>query len=85
MQLNDRALAYDDAAHARNLGMTGKLCIHPSQIAEVKRAFAPTESEIDWAHRVIATGDGAVSIDGIMVDEPARARARTVLATVERK
>ena len=85
MQLNDRALAYDDAAHARNLGMTGKLCIHPSQIAEVKRAFAPTESEIDWAHRVIATGDGAVSIDGIMVDEPARARARTVLATVERR
>ncbi|WP_157094208.1 HpcH/HpaI aldolase/citrate lyase family protein [Brucella pseudogrignonensis] len=80
VQLDDLSVSHDDAAHARALGMTGKLCIHPKQIAEVRRAFAPTEKEIDWAHRVIASGDGAVSVDGAMVDEPVRIRARAILA-----
>lgn len=69
----------EDAAHARALGMTGKLCIHPKQIAAVRRAFAPTEAEIGWARRVLASGDGAVSVDGAMVDAPVRIRARAIL------
>ena len=80
VQLDDLSVSHDDAAHARALGMTGKLCIHPRQIAEVRRAFAPTEAEIDWARRVLASGDGAVSVDGAMVDEPVRIRARAILA-----
>lgn len=80
VQLDDPAVTGGDASHARDLGMTGKLCIHPKQIAEVKRAFAPSEQEIDWAKRVLASGDGAVSVDGAMVDEPVRIRARAILA-----
>ncbi|MDO5706137.1 MAG: CoA ester lyase [Paracoccus sp. (in: a-proteobacteria)] len=80
VQLDDLSVSHDDAAHARALGMTGKLCIHPRQIAEVKRAFAPSDAEIDWARRVLASGDGAVSVDGAMVDEPVRIRARAILA-----
>lgn len=80
VQLDDLSVSHDDAAHARALGMTGKLCIHPKQIAEVKRAFAPTPAELDWARRVVASGDGAVSVDGAMVDEPVRIRARAILA-----
>lgn len=80
VQLDDLSISHDDAAHARALGMTGKLCIHPKQVAEVKRAFAPTDAQIDWAHRVLASGDGAVSVDGAMVDEPVRIRARAILA-----
>ncbi|WP_417210321.1 HpcH/HpaI aldolase/citrate lyase family protein [Antarctobacter sp.] len=80
VQLDDLAATRDDAGHARDLGMTGKLCIHPKQIAEVKRAFAPSEKEISWAKRVLASGDGAVSVDGAMVDEPVRIRARAILA-----
>lgn len=83
VQLDDLSVSHDDAAHARALGMTGKLCIHPKQIAEVKRAFAPSEKEIDWARRVIASGDGAVAVDGAMVDEPVRIRARAILAQVD--
>lgn len=82
VQLDDPAVTRDDAGHARDLGMTGKLCIHPKQIAEVKRAFAPSEVEISWAKRVLASGDGAVSVDGAMVDEPVRIRARAILAAV---
>lgn len=40
VQLADLSIVQDDAAQARSLGMTGKLCIHPKQVAEVKRAFA---------------------------------------------
>lgn len=80
VQLDDLSISHDDAVHARNLGMTGKLCIHPRQIAEVRRAFAPSAQEIDWAQRVLASGDGAVSVDGAMVDEPVRIRARAILA-----
>ncbi len=68
-----------DAAHARALGMSGKLCIHPRQVAAVQTAFAPSPAEIDWAARVLASGDGAVQVDGEMVDEPVRARARAIL------
>ncbi|BCH29779.1 citryl-CoA lyase [Mesorhizobium sp. L-8-10] len=80
VQLDDLSIIHDDAAHARSLGMTGKLCIHPNQIASVKRAFAPSEKEIGWARRVLASGEGAASVDGTMVDEPIRIRARTILA-----
>lgn len=79
-QLDDMSICHDDASHARAIGMTGKLCIHPKQIETVKRAFAPTQTQIDWAHRVLASGDGAVSVDGAMVDEPVRIRARAILA-----
>ena len=79
VQLDDLSVSHDDAAHARALGMTGKLCIHPRQIAAVLRAFAPTEAEVGWARRVLASGDGAVSVDGAMVDEPVRIRARAIL------
>ncbi len=68
-----------DAAHARALGMAGKLCIHPRQVAAAQAAFAPSPAEIDWASRVLASGDGAVAVDGEMVDEPVRARARAIL------
>ncbi len=82
VQLDDLAISHDDASHARALGMTGKLCIHPRQIAAVTCAFAPTEAQLDWARRVLASGDGAVSVDGAMVDEPVRIRARAILAQV---
>lgn len=82
VQLGDGAVAHGDAAHARALGMTGKLCIHPAQIAAVARAFLPSEAEVEWARRVLASGDGAVAVDGAMVDEPVRIRARGILSAL---
>lgn len=77
--LDDLSATSEDAAHAREIGMTGKLCIHPKQISPVLRAFAPSQSQIDWARHVLASGDGAVQVDGAMVDEPVRLRARSIL------
>ncbi|TYC61813.1 CoA ester lyase [Rhodobacterales bacterium] len=81
--LSDPAITEDDSRHARSLGMNGKLCIHPKQIAPIRTGFAPTEAEKDWARRVLASGDGAVAVDGAMVDEPVRLRARAILAYVD--
>lgn len=76
-----------DIAVARSCGMTGKTCIHPSQLAAVAAAFRPSETEIAWAERVLAAaehaaeeGKGAVALDGQMIDAPVVARAHRVLA-----
>lgn len=81
-RLDDLSETFDDAKHARAVGLTGKLCVHPAQIPEARRAFLPSEAEIDWARRVLASGDGAVSVDGAMVDAPVRLRAKSILAQV---
>lgn len=74
-----------DARRARRLGMTGKLCIHPSQIAAVAAAFRPTQEQIDHARRIIAAAGsaGAAAESGTMVDRPILEKARLTLARAE--
>jgi citrate lyase beta subunit len=62
--------------------------VHPAQVAIVEEIFAPTAAELSWAQdvvagaeRAMADGEGAVAIDGRMVDRPVLARARQLLAT----
>jgi citrate lyase subunit beta/citryl-CoA lyase len=43
----------------------------------------PTDAEVDWARRVIAAAaasDGAVQVDGKMVDRPVLLKANAILA-----
>lgn len=77
--IDDIELIADDTRHACALGFGGKLCIHPRQIEAIRTGFAPDAAEIAWARRVLASGDGATAVDGAMVDEPVRIRARAVL------
>jgi citrate lyase subunit beta/citryl-CoA lyase len=81
--IDDASLITDDARNARSLGFSGKLCIHPRQVEAIRAGFRPEESEIAWAREVIASGDGAAAVDGAMVDEPVRIRARSILAQSE--
>ncbi len=82
-ETRDPAAVLAAARRSRGLGFGGKLCIHPSQLAPVAEAFAPTAEEIDWARRVLAAaaGAGAVSVDGMMIDRPVLARAGRIAAT----
>lgn len=77
--LEDAQLIASDARHARDLGFGGKLAIHPRQIAPILEGFLPEETEIEWAQKVLTSGDGAAAVDGAMVDEPVRIRARAIL------
>jgi len=77
---------------ARSLGFRGKACVHPSQVPIVRRVFAPSEAEIEWARKVVAAheqadseGRGVLALDGAMVDLPVVERARRILAEAERE
>ncbi|MEQ9905302.1 HpcH/HpaI aldolase/citrate lyase family protein [Pectobacterium aroidearum] len=76
---HDRVLA--DALHARSLGFSAKLCIHPSQIDAVQQAFATDRSKLDWAKQVLKAAEHsyAFQINGEMVDLPVIEQARQLL------
>lgn len=72
-------------AQARAMGMTGALCIHPTQVPLVNQAFAPSAAERDWAKRVLSAwveaerhGSGVIAVDGQMIDRPVVERARSI-------
>ena len=80
--LDDPARLEADLAQARAFGFGAKLCIHPKQVAVVHAAFRPSATEVEWARRVeaaVASGAGAVQVDGRMVDRPVILRARDIL------
>jgi citrate lyase subunit beta/citryl-CoA lyase len=72
---------------SRQIGFTGSVCIHPRQVPVVNAGFGPTPEELAWARRVVAAaaeararGQGAVLLDGRMIDRPIEERARRWLA-----
>jgi len=83
LAIDDAATTRADTLRARQLGMGGKLCIHPKQVVPVHEAFRPSETELAWARRVLAALEGqplgAVSVDGKLVDRPVLLRAQAVL------
>ncbi len=83
----DAARVGRDAREARDWGFSGKMCIHPMQVAIVHEAFAPSAEELAWARKVVAAGaagrvmdGGVVVVDGTMVDVPVLRQAQRVLA-----
>ncbi len=83
--IDDDAQLMADLAFARAFGFGAKLCIHPRQVGVIRDAMRPSESELDWARRVVAAADspegakGALRIDGRMVDRPVVLKARALL------
>ena len=75
-----------EANESRRLGFVGKHAIHPGQLPVIEEAYRPSQHQIDRAHRLIAAfesaeakGQGAVGVDGELVDYPILYRARQVL------
>lgn len=72
--IDDASRLERDARRARSLGFRGKACIHPTQVRAVHAAFAYSESETEWARRVVraarASSGEAIVVDGKMVDKP---------------
>ena len=75
-----------EAELARSLGYLGKSCIHPDQVAFANAVFDDPAGSVAKAGRIVAAAAGAgergaFALDGEMIDAPAIARARAVLAT----
>ncbi len=70
---------------ARSEGFSGRMAIHPAQVAVINEAFTPSPQEIEHAKKVVAAfednpGSGTVGLDGKMLDIPHLKSARRVLA-----
>ena len=77
----------ESALRARLLGFDGKWCIHPNQIPWANEVFSPNETEVEAAEAIVAAyesalgrGEGAVAVDGKLVDEASRKLAEATLA-----
>jgi citrate lyase subunit beta/citryl-CoA lyase len=70
------------------LGFDGKWAIHPAQVDLLNELFTPTVEEVERARAIVAaldraereTGQGAVALDGEMLDEAVRLAALRVLS-----
>ena len=78
------------ARRAAVLGYEGKWAIHPSQIGLANDVFTPDERLVEKTHRIIsameeaaARGQGAVSVDGRLVDAASIRMAENLLAKLE--
>jgi len=83
----DEAGFIAEAQRARRLGLIGKSCIHPRQVALANAAFSPSEAELERARRIVEAareaqrrGLGAFVVDDRMVDLPFLKRAQALLA-----
>ena len=78
-----------EAAAARREGFTGKLAIHPDQVAVINAAFTPSADEVAEARDIVAAFEaqpdaGVLSVAGKMVDRPHLVQARRVLERASR-
>lgn len=75
LDLNDDEGFKYSCRQGRELGFDGKTLIHPKTVDAANEAFAPDESEIAWATKIIAAhaeaqkeGKGVVVVDGRLIE-----------------
>ena len=74
-----------EAALARKAGFSGKIAIHPDQVAVINEIFTPAPEAVEKARAIVAAfaaapDAGVASLDGKMIDRPHLAWAQRLLA-----
>ena len=77
-----------ECEEAKRDGFTGKMLIHPAQVAICNEVFTPKPEAVERAKAVVAAfaadpGAGTIGIGGVMYDRPHLERARQLLARVK--
>jgi citrate lyase beta subunit len=84
LALDDEAGLAEETRRVQALGFTGKLAIHPRQVATIQAVLTPPPEQVAWARRILAAMEqaagGVCVVDGKMVDAPVARAARRVLA-----
>jgi citrate lyase subunit beta/citryl-CoA lyase len=75
-------------AAARRDGFSGKIAIHPDQVAVINECFTPSAQEIAHARRIIALfeanpGVGTLAMDGQMLDIPHLRQAQRIAGSAD--
>lgn len=80
----------EECRDGRRLGFNGKQCIHPTQVKTANAIFGPDVEESEWAMRVViadekaaASGRGAWTLDGKMIDVPVAQKAKAIVKKAE--
>jgi citrate lyase subunit beta / citryl-CoA lyase len=75
---------------SRTFGFAGASCVHPGQIAILNEEYGVSAEELERARRMIgaydaatASGLGAVTFEGTMIDVPVVERAKALIARAE--
>ncbi|PKQ04659.1 MAG: CoA ester lyase [Alphaproteobacteria bacterium HGW-Alphaproteobacteria-11] len=81
---DEKGLEAEARAAVRD-GFTGKMAIHPAQIAIINAVFTPGEADLAHARAIVEAfekaGDvGVVALDGVMLDIPHLKQAKALLA-----
>jgi malyl-CoA/(S)-citramalyl-CoA lyase len=83
---SDREGFLSSAWRAKSLGFEGKWAIHPTQIDSANAVFSPSQSELDWAVRIVnlleevnSQGRGAVAENGVLIDMAHLKKANLIL------
>jgi citrate lyase subunit beta/citryl-CoA lyase len=78
-----------EAEDAAASGFKLKGCVHPSQVAVVRKAFRADGAQVAWARRVLAAArdagaqdKGAIKLDGQMIDAPLIRQAEAILGSL---
>ena len=83
LDLNDLDGMKREAILARDLGFSGKGCIHPKQIPLLNEVFTPDKNKVDYAQRVVDAFDkadtGLVVLDGKLIEKPVLREMRRIL------
>lgn len=69
------------------VGFDAKVAIHPTQVAVIRDAYAPSDDEVRWARAVLEEAGrqrGVFQYEGLMVDAPVLRRAERIVALAPR-
>ena len=83
LEIADVAGLASEARDAVAVGFAASACIHPSQVAVIREAYAPTPGQVERAGALLAAAEGqhgVFTFEGQMVDEPVLRHARAVVA-----
>lgn len=81
----DSAAFRRECRAARRDGFSGKMAIHPDQVAIINDLFQPSPDEVARAQRIVSAFQsnpqaGVLALDGAMIDRPHLVKAQRLLA-----
>ncbi|KQR38459.1 MULTISPECIES: HpcH/HpaI aldolase/citrate lyase family protein [Microbacterium] len=83
IDIDDIAGQKTEAIDASASGFAATACIHPSQVAVIRDAYAPAADALDWARAVLLAAEserGVFRFQGRMIDEPVLRHARSLIS-----
>lgn len=83
LDIPDLAGLAAETSEGVGMGFKAKIAIHPSQVAVIRKNFAPSAEDLEWATAVIEASKsehGVFNFRGRMIDAPLLAQAQAYVA-----